>query len=184
MKKYFVAVAVIIAFFLCASAGYAQHWSLGGNMGLSMLGGSPGFHLTPSAELLVGRNIGIGSELSINTQYGAPFLWHPYFKYYFDVRGSHWKPFANAGPLLAFNVPNGPCFGVLFGGGVNIPIANRLYIAPNVLLGPIFNYGGGVYPFILQGYYWGIHTYGLSAFTYPSTTIFAFSVRAGIRYEI
>src|SRR5438093_5111 len=83
----------------------------------------------------------VGSEFSINTQYGAPLIWYPYFKYYFGIRGSQWRPFASAGPVLALNVPNGPCFGFLFGGGINIPVANRLYLAPNVLLGPVFGYG-------------------------------------------
>ncbi len=184
MRTYATAVVVALVILVGTTRGYSQNWSLGGNMGLSLLGGSAGFHLTPVAELLFNQSAAMGSEFSINTQYGAPLIWHPYFKYYFGIHGSQWKPYASAGPLLAMNVPNGPCFGILFGGGVNIPVANRLYLSPNVLLGPIFGYGGGVYPFILRGFYWGYETYGLTSFTLPSTTILAFTVRGGIRYEI
>lgn len=184
MRKCLVAAAVIIAIPVGTTPGYSQHWSLGGNMGFSSLDGSAGFHLTPMAELLFNRNMGVGSEFSINTQYGAPLLWYPYFKYYFDIRGSKLRPYANVGPVLTLNIPNAPCFGILFGGGVNIPVAHKLSLAPDILFGPVFGVGGGTYPFILQGYYWGIHTYGLSAFNVKGVTIFTFSLRAGIRYEI
>jgi hypothetical protein len=184
MKKCLMVAIVIVAGLIATTRGYSQHWSLGGNMGLSLLGGSPGFHFTPTAELLLNRNVAVGSEFSVNTQYGAPLIWHPYFKYYIGIHGSQLKPHASAGPVLAFNVPNGPCFGLLFGGGVNIPVANRLYLTPNVLLGPVFGYGGGQYPFIVTGVYWEYTTYGLTSYTIPSRTIFAFSIRGGIRYEI
>jgi len=179
------AVALLMIAALCApESGYAQKWSLGGNTGLSLLGGSPGFHVTPMAEIMFNRNIGIGTEFSLNTQYGAPLIWHPYFRYAFTIPRSEWHPFASAGPVLVMNVPNGPCFGFLFGGGASFPIAHRLSIAPNLLVGPIFGYGGGAFPLILTGYYWGIQTYGLIENRFPSTTILAFSIRAGIRYDI
>lgn len=184
MKKYLITAAVIAATLVGTTRGYSQHWSLGGNMGLSLLGGAPGFHFTPTAEFIFNRNMAVGSEFSINTQYGAPLILLPYFKYNFGIRGSQLKPYASAGPLLAFNIPNGPSFGFLFGGGVSIPIANRLYLAPNVLLGPVFGYGGGRLPLVMTGYYWGYFTYGMTTYRIPSATIFAFSIRGGIRYEI
>ena len=143
MRTYVAAVALTLAVLACTAPGHAQNLSLGGNMGLSMLDRSAGFHLTPMAELFFNRNAAVGSEFSINTQYGMPLIWHAYFNYYFGIPGSHVKPYARAGPLLAANVPNGPCFGILFGGGVNIPLAHRLYLAPDVRLGPIFGFGGG-----------------------------------------
>ena len=184
MRNYFVVVALIIALSTCVSRTIAQHWSLGGNTGLSLLGGSPGFHITPMAEILVNRNTGVGTEFSVNTQYGAPLIWHPYFKYYIGIRGSQLVPYASVGPVLMFNVANGPSFGFLFGGGINIPVAHKLYLAPNVQLGPIFGVGGGVRPLVTTGYYWGQFTYGMTTYTVPSVTIFAFSIRGGIRYEI
>jgi hypothetical protein len=184
MKKYASAVAFAAVLLLTTSSGRAQHLSLGGNTGILMLDRSVGFHFAPAVELLLNRNIGLGSEFSFNSQYGAPILWHPYFKYYIQIRESHLMPYASAGPLLAMNVPNGPCFGFLFGGGLNIPVAHNLFLAPDFLIGPIFNYAGGTYPFILRGYYWGYETYGLSTFKIPGVTILAFSVRGGIRYEI
>jgi len=153
-------------------------------MGVSLLDGSAGLQLTPMAELLLNRNMTVGSEFSINTQYGAPLMLHPYFKYHFSIRGSQLKPYASAGPLLVLNVPNGPCFGFLLAGGVDIPLTDRVYLSPNVLFGPVFGYGGGEYPFILRGFYWGYETYGLSSYSIPSATILAFSIRGGIRYEI
>jgi hypothetical protein len=184
MKMYFVAAALVIAAIIGSSRGIAQQWSIGGNMGLSVLGGSAGFHTTPMAEYLFNRHVAVGSELSINTQYGAPLIWYPYFKYYMGIQGSPWRPYASAGPLLAFNVPNGPCFGFLFGAGVNIPVARRLYLAPDVVFGPVYGFGGGAFPFILRGYYWGIETYGLTSIGISGVTVFTFSVRGGIRYEM
>lgn len=184
MRKSFLAVGVLIVIVAGGEPAFSQRWSLGGNMGLSLLGGSPGFQMTPHAEVLFSRSIGVGSEFGINTQSGAPLLLHPYFKYYVGLRGTQWRPYASAGPLVAFNVPNGPCFGFLFGSGVNIPVTSRVSIVPNILLGPVFGYGGGTLPFVLQGYYWGIHTFGLTTYTIPSATVFAFSVRVGMQYEI
>lgn len=184
MSKYFVTVSVTIALISGTTGGYSQQWAFGGNVGLSLLSGSPGLHMTPTVELLFNQNMGAGSEFSVNTRYGAPLLWHPYFKYRIDIRGSGLKPYASIGPVLALNVPNGPCFGFLFGAGVNIPVAHRLSVTPNVLLGPVFSVGGATLPFILRGYYWGYETYGMTTYKIPSTTILAFSIRGGIRYEM
>jgi peptidoglycan hydrolase-like protein with peptidoglycan-binding domain len=184
MKRWLVAAAVAGIVLLVTPRMYAQRWSLGGTMGLSVIDGTPGFQLTPTFELLVSRNIGIGTEFSVNTQYPSPILWYPYVKYYFAIHGSEWRPFASAGPLLALRVPNGPCFGFLVDGGVNIPVAPGLYLAPSVLVGPVFGYGGGGYPMLLHAYFWGIPTWGLIPGTIRSETVLAFSVRAGIRYEM
>lgn len=184
MRKHLLACAACLAVLCGTIQGHAQHWSLGGNTGLSVFGGSPGFHVTPAAEILFNRHVAAGSEFSINTQYGAPLIFHPYFKYYFDIRGSQWRPFASVGPVLALNVSDGPRFGFLFGTGFNIPVARSLYFSPNVLLGPVFNVGGGRLPLFLRGYYWGIETYGLTFTNVPGVTVFAFTLRAGLRYEI
>jgi len=182
MKKHLVAFAVIVL--VNVTQAHSQHWSLGGNVGLSLLGGSAGFHVTPMSEFLFNRNMGIGTEFSINTQYGTPLIWYPYFKYYFGIRNSRLKPYANAGPVLTVNVSSSPSFGILFGGGVNIPIANRLYLAPDVIFGPMFGVGGGRYPLVLYGNYYGTGAYGLTSYSVSGATVFAFSIRAGIRYEI
>ncbi len=185
MKNSMIVFGVTVMILAGTVRGYSQHWSLGGDMGLSFLGGSAGFHFTPAAEMLVNNSMGVGSEFSINSQYGTPMIWHPYFKYYFSIRGTQLRPFANAGPLLALNVPNGPCFGFLFGGGMSIPVANRLFLVPNVIYGPIFGYGGGEFPFLMYGAYpGGVEAYGLTRIRYPSVTIYALSLRGGIRYEI
>lgn len=184
MKNYLMVTVLAVAVFAGTTPGYSQDWSIGGNAGLSLLDGSAGFHLAPMLELRLNRNIAAGSEFSINTQYGAPLIWHPYVKYYFAVHGSQLKPYAGAGPLLAFNVPNGPCLGFLLTGGVEFPIADGLYLSPNLAVGPVFGFGGGEYPYILSGYYWGYQTYGLASNTIPSATVLAFSLRGGIRYEI
>jgi hypothetical protein len=136
------------------------------------------------AEFRLDSDMAVGSEFSINTQYNMPLLWYPYFKYYFNIPGSTIRPYATGGPVMTLNVPSAPNFGFLFGGGVNIPIAKRLYLAPDVTFGQIFGYGGGTYPFILRGYYWGYETYGLTTYGIPGATIFAFCIRGGIRYEL
>ena len=158
-------------------------------MGLSLLSGSPGFHLTPMAELLLSRHTAVGSEFSLNTQYGVPLLWYPYFKYYFTARGSKLRPYADAGPLLILNVPNAPHFGVLLGGGVNIHVAGKLYLTPDALVGPVFSYGGGIYPFVYRPFTWGYENHGLGpvwvgTYSAPGETVLLFSLRGGIRYEI
>lgn len=153
-------------------------------MGLSSIDGSAGFHLTPMVELLFNRDMGVGSEFSINTQYGTPLFWYPYFKYYFTIRGSGLRPYASAGPVLTLNVPNAPSFGVFFGGGLNIPVASRLYLAPDVLLGPVFDVGGGTYNLFLYGNYYGTGAYSASSYTVPGRTVFVFAIRGGVRYEL
>jgi hypothetical protein len=184
MRKFFVTAAMITAVVIGTSRGYSQHWSLGGNMGMSLLNGSGGFHLTPMAELLLNRNMGVGSEFSINTQYGVPLLLHPYFRYYFNIHGSKLRPYVNAGPVLTLNIPNAPYFGILFGGGVAIPIAERLYLAHDMLLGPVFGVGARTYNLFLYGNYYGTGAYGASSYTVPGGTVFAFTIRGGIRYDL
>jgi len=189
MKRFLAAAAVTLAMLFAAARGYGQGWSVGGNMGLSLLGGSPGFHLTPMAERMMGRSMAVGTEFSLNTQFGVPLLWYPYVKYYFPSHGSKLRPYVDAGPLLILNVPGAPDFGILFGGGVNIHLAGNLSFAPDVLFGPVFGYGGGLSAFAYRPFYWGYQTYGLGpvwigAYDAPGETIFALSVRAGLRYEM
>lgn len=184
MRKHLAAAAVIIALLVGADRGQSQNWSIGGNVGLSSLDGSAGFHLTPVAEYRFNPSMGVGSEFSINTQYGTPLLWHAYFRYYFPIHSSRLRPYANVGPVLTLNVPRAPCFGIFFGGGVNIPVGGNLYIAPDVLLGPVFDVGGGTYNLFLYGNYYGMGAYSASSYTVPGATIFAFIVRGGIRYDL
>lgn len=184
MKKMTLMATIILGATFMTGQVHAQGWSLGGDIGLSMLYRSSGFHMTPAAEFNFDRQMSVGSELSINTQYGAPIIWHPYFRYYFAGRSAKLQPYANAGPVLAMNVPNGPCFGLLFGGGLTVPVAGRISIGPNILFGPLFEVGGGDYPFILEGYYWGIHTFGLSSYSISGATVFVFTMRLGLRYDL
>ena len=184
MRRFLATAAVIAMIFCGASRGYAQNWLLGGSVGVSSLDGSAGFQLAPTGEFIFNRNMGIGTEFSINTQYGTPLLWYTYFKYYFSISGSRVRPFANAGPLLTFNVYKGPYFGILFGGGVNIPVAGNLYLATDITVGPLFGVGGGTYGLFLYGNYYGTGAYSASSYTVPGVTIFVFCARGGIRYEI
>src|SRR5512132_1399586 len=184
MRKTLEVAVVAMAVLLGTTRGYAQHWVVGANVGMSVLDGTAGFHFTPVAEYLVNHTIGIGSEFSANTQYVAPVLWYPYFKYYFTIQGSRLRPYANLGPLFALHLSGSPSFGILLGGGMNIPITGNFYLAPDFVLGPVFNVGGATYPIILHGIYWGIDTWGLMSTTIPSVTILVYSVRVGIRAEL
>jgi hypothetical protein len=174
MKKHF-ALGILIAVFAAAyspNTAAQVSWSLGGNTGISIYDGAAGFHIGPMSEVIFGRNFAVGSEFNINTQGGTPIEWYAYGKYYFAITGSKLRPFANFGLALYFYT-GGPYFGIQGGGGVNIPIANKLYIAPDIQFGPVFGTGGSSYfdPFfgIVQG---------------QSRTVFAVIIRAGIRYEI
>jgi hypothetical protein len=175
MKKHF-ALGILIAVFVAAyspkTAGQVS-WSLGGNTGISIYDGAAGFHIGPMSEVIFGRNFAVGSEFDINTQGGTPIEWYAYGKYYFSIAGSKLRPFANFGLALYFYT-GGPYFGIQGGGGVNIPIANKLYITPDIQLGPVFGTGGGDY----FDYFYGYTVKG------PSRTVFAVIIRAGIRYEI
>lgn len=184
MKKGVAASVVVITLCVVTARGNAQHWSVGADLGLSVLDGYAGFHITPVAELLLNRNMGMGSEFSVNTQYGAPLLWYPYFKYYFTISGSRVRPYADAGPVLTLNVPGGPNFGFLIGGGANIPVTGRLSLAPDIVLGPVFNVYGGSYNLFLYGNYYGNGAYSASSYTVPGVTILVLFVRAGVRYEL
>lgn len=146
-------------------------WTVGGNAGLSLLDGTAGFHIGPMAEMALQRNLAVGTELSINTQGGTHAIWYTYGKYHFALQGSKLKPYGDAGLLLDF-ATGGPYFGLLFGGGVNIPVAPKLAVAPELQMGPIFSVGGG--------------SYTIGPFTYDvdGSTVFTVLIRAGIRYEL
>jgi hypothetical protein len=184
MQRRLAVAIVLVAFLVSATKGYSQHWSVGANMGLSVMDGTAGFHFTPVAEYLVNPAMGIGSEFSANTQYVSPVLWYPYFRYYFGISNSRLRPYANAGPLFALHLSSSPSFGILLGGGVNIPVTGKLSLAPDLVFGPVFGVGGATYPFILPGSYWGYNTWSLGSFNIPSRTIFVYSVRAAIRVEL
>ena len=184
MKRYLAVALVTVAFLVGASSGYSQRWSIGANMGLSVIDGTAGFHFTPVAEFLFNHTMGIGSEFSANTQFVSPVLWYPYFRYYFSIRDSKLRPYANLGPLFALHLSSSPAFGILLGGGLNIPIAGKFYLAPDFVLGPVFGVGGATIPFILPGSYWGYNTWSLGSYNFPSRTIFVYSVRAGVRINL
>lgn len=147
-----------------AVAGHSSaqvHWTVGGNMGLSIATGggasAAGFHFGPMGEAIFNKQFAVGSELpNINTQAGTPIEWANYFKVYFPVSGSKIKPYADAGFGLYFYT-GGPYFDIRFGGGANFPVANKLYIPADLQLGPVF----------VTGY-----------------TGFLIIIRSGIRYEI
>lgn len=151
-----------------------ESWVVGGRFGMSILssyGSTVGLQIGPMGEFLFNRNMGIGTELDINTQAGTPIEWETYFKYYFDIPGnSSIKPYADAGPGLWF-LTGGPFFGIRFGGGVNFKIASNLYIPADLQLGPMFYSTPGV-TFFGQ-------TYGGT-----TNTVFAFAITTGIRYNI
>jgi len=184
MRRYASMVTVTILLLVGATRGDAQRWTIGGNMGLSTLGGSAGFHLTPVAEMLFRQTMAVGSEFSLNTQYGSPWILHPYFKYYFAIRNSDMRPYADAGPILALNVADTPSFGILVGGGLNIPLANRLSLAPDLQFGSIFGVGGGSRNLFLYGNYYGTGVYGASSYKISGATAFLLYLRCGIRYEL
>jgi hypothetical protein len=155
MKGFLIVITLASAIVCSASRAHAQDWTIGGNMGLSTLDGYLGFHIAPMAELAFNRNMAIGSEFSLNTQSGLPLQLYPYFKYFISISNSAVRPYVNAGPVMTLNIPGSPSFGILFGGGANIPIARGISIAPDV-----------------------------TSWSYPSSTIFAFNIRVGIRYEL
>jgi hypothetical protein len=165
-------VVVLLALGLSTKGTAQPSWTVGGNMGISIYDGSAGFHIGPMGEVAFSKSFSVGSEFDINTQSGTPIAWNAYGKYYFAIPGSKVQPYADFGMALYFYT-GGPYFGLQFGGGANIPIASKLYISPEVQLGPVFGTGGG-------GYYdyYGVY-YGGS-----SSTVFAVLIRAGIRYAI
>ncbi|MGA9116632.1 MAG: hypothetical protein WB626_07650 [Bacteroidota bacterium] len=165
------AVLAAVALVCALNAAAAPQWIVGGNSGLSFFEGTAGFHLGPMAEFPLGKDLSVGSELSLNTQGGTPILWYSYAKYHFLLSGSRLRPYGDGGLLLDFST-GGPYFGLLFGGGVNIPVGNRLWVAPELQAGPLFSVGGG--------------TVRVGPFVYDvkGTTVFVLLLRGGIRYEL
>lgn len=167
MKK-ILAVGFICGLSMCAfSSSSAQvKWVIGGNMGMSITTGGGGsnvaFTFGPMGEVLLNKNIAIGSEFDINTSTGTPVTWADYFKYYFSVPGSKIRPYADGGFGLVF-ATGGPYFGIIFGGGASFPVGRNLYIAPELQLGPVF---------------------GFKDAANQSLTLFNIVFRGGIRYEI
>ena len=170
MKRLSFAVALVLLT-IGTNQAFSQKWSIGGNMGLSLYDGSAGFHIATMSEYFMNKSFAIGGEFALNTHAGTPLTLFLYPKYYFNIAGSKIRPYADAGPVLMF-VTGGPYFGIQFGGGVTIPIANRLLIAPDLQLGPVFGFGGGTYN------YFG------TTYKVEGKTIFGVLIRCGIRYEI
>ena len=123
------------------------------------------------AEMSLNKDMAVGSEFSINTQGGTQAVWFNYFKYMFTLQGSKLRPYGDGGFMLDF-ASGGPYFGVLFGGGVNIPVASRLMVSPELQLGPIFSYGGGSY------------RVGPLVVDVKGSSVFVIYFRGGIRYEL
>jgi hypothetical protein len=157
--RYFLTGAVLVVLLALVAARPADaqpKWVVGGHIGLSLSDGNAGFHFGPMTEAVFNRQFAVGTELNINTQAGTPVEWPFYFKYFFNVPGSKLKPYADAGFNLVI-ITGGPYFGLRFGGGVNIPVAKNLAIAPDLQAGPVFASG---------------------------STIFGLLIRVGIRYDI
>ena len=156
----FAACVIISAMGFGYSSPAQVHWSVGGNMGISIASGggfsSAGFHFGPMGEVLIGKGPAVGTEFDINTQTGTPIEWANYFKWYLTIPGSTVKPYADAGFGLYF-FTGGPYFDLRFGGGAQFEVAKKLYIPAELQLGPVFVTG---------------------------TTGFIFLIRSGIRYEI
>ncbi len=150
------AVVAVLSTLSVLHADAQVNWNVGGEMGLSIYDGSAGFHIGPMAEVVFGKGLCVGSEFNLNTQTGTPIEWANYFKYLISVSGSKVKPYVDGG-LELFFYTGGPYFGIRFGGGAMIPIANKLYVAPDIQFGPVFVTG---------------------------STVFAVLIRGGIRYEI
>jgi len=153
------AVALVLALLFPSVAVAQADWRVGGKIGMSVVSGGggsdAGFQIGPMGEVILNKNLSVGSEFTINTQGGNPVIWLNYFKYYFAVSGSKIKPYAEAGFLLDI-VTGGPYFGILFGGGANFWIAPNLYVPAELHLGPVF----------------------------ADPTLFDIAITTGIRYDI
>ncbi len=141
MKKLFL-LLLVSGIVLGTSSIHAQRTSfvVGGKIGLSIgsAGGQSeaGLQIGPMFETIFNKNIAIGTELLINTQAGTIVAWNDYFKYYFTIKGSKIKPYADIGISLWFPT-GGPYFGIIFGGGADIPVAKNLSVPIDLQLGPI-----------------------------------------------
>jgi hypothetical protein len=148
MKKYYAIILFSITMVIGLNA--QTRLLVGGKMGLSVLNSESssesGFQLGPMGELLLDRNMSIGSEFTINTQSGTPIEWGNYFKYYFDTNQPSIRPYVNGGFSLWFYT-GGPYLALRFGGGANFFVAPNLYIPADIQLGPVF--ASGTTPFYL-----------------------------------
>ncbi|MFN0157803.1 MAG: hypothetical protein ACKVRP_07005 [Bacteroidota bacterium] len=152
--KQALALLVVTGFLILNSpdASSQVRWNVGGNTGLVIVTSpsSADFTFGPSAEVLFGKGLAVGTEFNIFTGAGTPIEWANYFKYYFTVPGSKIKPYANAGFGLLF-VTGGPYFDIRFGGGAGFPVARNLYIGPDLQLGPVFATGNTRFVILIRG---------------------------------
>ena len=154
--KRIIAVPCLVAMLLLAASGAAQaqvKWVVGGNMLLSIVtggGSSAGFHFGPMAEAVFSRQLAVGTEFNINTQAGTPVEWANYFKYYIQTSNPNVKPYVNGGFGLVF-LTGGPYFGIRFGGGVGFEVARKMYVGPDLQMGPIFSSGNTVFYILIRG---------------------------------
>ena len=174
MKKMLFSFLLFLSITYTPYAQTSLKWIVGGRFGLSVAssGGGAGLQIGPMGELLFNKNMGVGTELNINTQTGTPIEWADYFKYYFDIPSNpDIKPYADAGFSLWFISGAGTNFGIRFGGGVNFKVAPNLYIPADIQMGPVFYSSSSTF----NGFYYT---------NTASTTIFYFAITTGIRYEI
>lgn len=176
MKRFlgFVGVTALVLMLGTADAASQGSGIIGGRMGMSLYtisttsynywygttssvsSTTAGFQIGFTGEYLFNKQMGIGSDLNINTQAGTPIEWATFFKMYFLVKGSDIRPYADGGFNLFF-VTGGPYFGLRFGGGAMFKVARNIYIPADLQLGLVFPTGA---------------------------TVFYMAITSGIRYEL
>jgi hypothetical protein len=175
-QRLFLSSVLLLLMVFGVNMMYAQkvNWLVGMRLGLSLVstpgadaynwqtgktetvggGVKAGFQFGPTAEVIFSKTYAVVENLNINTQTGTPIEWQSLFKYYFNIKGSTIKPYAQAGFSLIF-ITGGPYISIPFGGGALFQLAKNVYLPADLIFGPIF--GGG-------------------------TTVFGVEVTTGIRY--
>lgn len=126
----------------------ASKWTIGGRGGLSLLDGTAGLQLGPTAELKINNNFSLEGEFNINTQGGTPVEINTNARYYFSSGFSKLNTYGEAG-LGLWIYSGGPYLGVKFGGGALFNIDPRLTVPVDLQVGPVFSSGSTVFYFAI-----------------------------------
>jgi hypothetical protein len=148
-RKILLLGAIIICSSIIANAqSLSQKYIIGGRFGLSIGDGDAGLQIGPTGEYFFNNNMGISSDLNINTQTGTPVEWNVSYNYMLDATDQRYRPYFDGGMSLWFST-GGPYFGLRFGGGVDFKIAPNMYVPADAQFGPVFGSGSSTFYFAL-----------------------------------
>ena len=147
-KVLFVGALLFCISIVTNAQSFNKKFVIGGRFGLSLGDGTAGLQIGPTGAYYFNQNMGLSSDLNINTQTGTPVEWNASFNYMLDVTNQQYRPYFDGGMSLWF-LTGGPYFGLRFGGGVLFKVAPNMYVPADAQFGPVFGNSTSAFYFAL-----------------------------------